>query len=122
MSAKEVSDGLATLREHVALTGVVGDVPALLATVDRVEAGLAAKRAAEAEHRAAARARAAEQREALVAEAERIAAQPPGSTQWKTSGERMRTLLEEWKQHQRTGPKLDKDRRDRPVAAVQPRP
>ncbi|HSF99096.1 MAG TPA: DUF349 domain-containing protein, partial [Ornithinibacter sp.] len=49
-----------------------------------------------------------EQREALVAEAERIAAQPAASTQWTTSGERMRALLAEWKQHQRTGPKLDK--------------
>jgi hypothetical protein len=108
VSAKEVGDGLTTLKEHVESTGVVGDIPALLATVDRVEAGLAAKRAAEAEQRAAARAQAAEQREALVAEAEKIAGQPPGSTQWKTSGERMRALLEEWKQHQRTGPKLDK--------------
>lgn len=108
VSAKEVADGLATLKEHVETTGVVGDLPALLATMDRVETGLAAKRSAEAEQRAAARAQAAGQREALVAEAEKIAAQPPGSTQWKTSGERMRTLLEEWKQHQRTGPKLDK--------------
>ena len=71
-------------------------------------AGLEAKRAHEAEHRAAARAEAAEQREAIVAEAEAIAAQPPGSTQWKTSGERMRALLDDWKQHQRTGAKLDK--------------
>ena len=108
VSAKEVADGLATLKEHVETTGVVGDIPALLATVERVEAGLGAKRAHEAEHRAAARAEAAEQREAIVAEAETIAGQPPGSTQWKTSGERMRALLDEWKQHQRTGAKLDK--------------
>ncbi len=108
VSAKEVADGLSTLKEHVETTGVVGDIPALLATVERVEAGLGAKRAHEAEHRAAARAEAAEQREAIVAEAETIAAQPPGSTQWKTSGERMRALLDDWKQHQRTGAKLDK--------------
>jgi hypothetical protein len=108
VSAKEVADGLATLKEHVETTGVVGDVPALLATVERVQAGLEAKRAAEAEHRAAARAEATVQREAIVVEAEQIAAQPAASTQWKTSGERMRALLEQWKQHQRTGPKLDK--------------
>jgi Domain of Unknown Function (DUF349) len=108
VSAKEVADGLSTLKEHVGSTGVVGDIPALLATVERVEAGLAAKRASEAEHRAVARAQAAEQREAIVAEAETIAAQPPGSTQWKTSGERMRALLDSWKQHQRSGVKLDK--------------
>ena len=108
VSAKEVADGLATLKQHIETTGVVGDIPALTATVERVEAGLAAKRTHEAEHRAAARAEAAEQREAIVAEAEAIAAQPPGSTQWKTSGERMRALLDDWKQHQRSGAKLDK--------------
>ena len=108
VSAKEVADGLATLKQHVESTGVVGDLAALDATIERVEAGLAAKRAVESEQRAAARAEAAEQREALVAEAETIAAQPPGSTQWKTSGERMRALLEEWKRQQRSGVKIDK--------------
>ena len=58
VSAKEVADGLTTLKEHVETTGVVGDIPALQATVERVEAGLEAKRAHEAEHRAAARAEA----------------------------------------------------------------
>ncbi len=108
VSAKEVADGLATLREHVESTGVVGDLPALQAAVERVAAGLDAKRAQEAEQRAAARAEATAQREAIVAEAEQIAGQPAASTQWKTSGERMRALLDAWKQHQRTGAKLDK--------------
>ena len=108
VSAKEVADGLATLREHVESTGVVGDIPALQAAVERVAAGLDAKRAQEAEQRAAARAEATAQREAIVAEAEQIAGQPAASTQWKTSGERMRALLDAWKQHQRTGAKLDK--------------
>ncbi len=108
VSAKEIADGLTTLREHLADANVVGDLAALDATADRVETGLAAKRAAEAEERAAARAEATVVREAIVDEAEKIAAQPPGSTQWKTSGERMRALLDQWKQHQRSGVKLDK--------------
>ena len=108
VSAKEVADGLTTLREHVESTGVVGDIPALQAAVERVAAGLDAKRAQEAEQRAAARAEATAQREAIVVEAEQIAGQPAASTQWKTSGERMRALLDAWKQHQRTGAKLDK--------------
>ncbi|WP_240917930.1 DUF349 domain-containing protein [Phycicoccus sp. HDW14] len=108
VSAKEVADGLATLKEHLEQANVVGDLPALHATVERVEQGLEAKRAAEAEHRRVARAEAATAREAIVAEAETIAAQPPGSTQWKQSGERMRALLDEWKGHQRGGAKLDK--------------
>ncbi len=108
VSAKEVADGLSTLREHVESTGVVGDIPALQAAVERVAAGLEAKRAQEAEQRATARAEATAQREAIVVEAEQIAGQPAASTQWKTSGERMRALLDAWKQHQRTGAKLDK--------------
>ena len=108
VSAKEVADGLKTLKEHIAEAHVVGDLAALDATVERVEAGLADKRTAENEARQAARAQAATEREAIVAEAERIAAQPPASTQWKQSSERMRALLDEWKQHQRSGAKLDK--------------
>ncbi|HEX6917234.1 MAG TPA: DUF349 domain-containing protein [Phycicoccus sp.] len=108
VSAKEVADALMTLKDHVEQANVVGDLPALHATVARIEAGLADKRAAESEQRQAARAHAAAEREEIVAEAERIAAQPPASTQWKQSGEHMRTLLDRWKQHQRSGPKLDK--------------
>ena len=108
VSAKEVADGLKTLRGHIAEAHVVGDLEALEATVQRVDTGLTAKRDAESEQREAARAVAAAEREALVAEAEKIAAQPREKTQWKQSGERMRALLEEWKTHQRTAAKLDK--------------
>jgi hypothetical protein len=108
VSAKEVADGLATLKEHVDQAGAVGDLQALSATVERIEAGLGSKREAEAEQRQRARAEASTQREAIVAEAERIAAQPPGATQWKRSGEQMRALLDQWKQHQRNAPKLDR--------------
>ncbi len=107
--AKEVADGLKTLREHLVDANVVGDLAALEARTEQVGAGLDAKRAVESEHRAKARAEATEQREGIVAEAEQIAAQPVGSTQWKTSGERMRALLDQWKAHQRSGVKLDKN-------------
>ncbi|HYN29300.1 MAG TPA: DUF349 domain-containing protein [Dermatophilaceae bacterium] len=106
--AKEVAESLTALQERIAGAHVVGDLAALDATVADIESGLATKREAESAQRAAARAEAAQRREAIVAEAEHIAGQPPASTQWKTSGERMRALLEEWKQHQRSGPKLDK--------------
>ena len=42
-------------------------------------------------------------------EAETIAAQPEAKIQWKTSGTRMRALLDEWKSLQRNGPKLDRE-------------
>ncbi len=108
VAAKEVEGGLSTLKEHIGQGGVVGDLEALDAAVARIEASLGGKRAAEAEQRQQARAQAAQEREAIVAEAERVAAQPPGSTQWKRSSEQMRALLDQWKQHQRSAAKLDK--------------
>lgn len=108
VTAKEIAEGLAAVKEHRARANVVGDLPALDARIAEIEAELAAKREQESAARAAARDEAAQAREELVAEAERIAGQPPGSTQWKTSGDRMRALLEDWKNAQRSGPKLDK--------------
>ncbi len=108
VTAKEVADGLGTLKDHLEGANVVGDLPALDATVTAIEEGLAAKRETESAERAKAKELAAAERERIVLDAERIAGQPAGSTQWKTSGEQMRTLLEEWKSHQRRGPKIDK--------------
>ena len=108
VQAKEVADGLSTLKEHIAGANVVGDLAALEATVADIESGLKHKREAEQALRAQARAAATLEREAIVAEAEQIAGQHPDQTQWKQSGERMRALLDQWKQHQRSGTKLDK--------------
>jgi hypothetical protein len=105
--AKEVAEGLATLRTCVDEARVVGDLAGLQQRLATIEESLATKRAQEQQERAAARAEAARVREEIVAEAEKIAGQPAGSTQWKQSGERMRQLLDEWKSQQRTGTKLD---------------
>jgi hypothetical protein len=108
VTSKEVADGLGTLKEHLEGANVVGDLPALDATVTAIEQGLAAKRETESAERAKAKEQAAAERERIVLDAEHVAGQPAGSTQWKTSGEQMRALLEEWKSHQRRGPKIDK--------------
>ncbi|GAA4122519.1 hypothetical protein GCM10022415_26660 [Knoellia locipacati] len=108
VSAKEVGEGLNTLKEHIAEAHVVGDLAALDTRVAGIEAALVTKRETEQAARAEARAAAAAEREAIVAEAEAISGQDPEQTQWKQSGERMRALLDQWKQHQRGGAKLDK--------------
>ncbi len=109
MPAKEAAAALARLREQVATARVVGDLPALSTRLDTVAAALEQRRAQVAEQRAAAKASATAEREALVAQAEQIAATPHGSAAWRTGGARLRTLLEEWKSAQRSGPRLDKD-------------
>ncbi|WP_427385399.1 DUF349 domain-containing protein [Janibacter sp. G56] len=109
VTAREIHDGLKSLKEHTAEPMVVGDLPKLAELVESVETGLAAKREAEATDRAAAKLKAGAEREALVAEAEAIAGQPEQKIQWKVSSARMRELLDVWKEHQRTTVRLDKD-------------
>ena len=109
LSAKDAAEGLAKLREHCAEAHVVGDLAALDELVAKIETAVEARRETEAAERSIAKARAAAEREAIVAEAEQIAAQPENKVQWKASGARMRELLEEWKRHQRSAVRLDRD-------------
>jgi hypothetical protein len=109
LSAKDAQDGLAKLREHIGEAKVVGDLAALDAKVAEIEQAVAGRRESEAAERTRARESARQEREALVVEAESIAGQPENRIQWKASGARMRALLEEWKQHQRTGARLDRE-------------
>ena len=109
LSAKDATEGLAKLREHCAEANVVGDLVGLDAKVTEIEGLVAARKATETAERNAARAAAAVEREAIVAEAEKIAGQPESKVQWKSSGARMRELLDDWKKHQREGARLDRE-------------
>lgn len=109
VASKDLADGLKAVREHASGANVVGDLAALDALLGAIEQEIAAKRAAETEARAQAKAEAMATREALVAEAEKIAGQPPERIQWKSSGERMRALLDSWKEQQRGRVRLDKE-------------
>jgi hypothetical protein len=109
LSAKDAQEGLTKLREHIGEAKVVGDLAALDAKVGEIEQAVAARRETEAAERSKAREVARQEREAIVVEAEGIAAQPENRIQWKASGARMRALLDEWKQHQRSGPRLDRE-------------
>ncbi|GMA39650.1 DUF349 domain-containing protein [Mobilicoccus caccae] len=109
LSAKEGADGLTRLREAVGDLRAVGDFPALYVRIEDIATAVEVRRTTEAQERTAARAEALTVREAIVAEAEKIAAQPEEKVQWKSSSARMRALLEEWKSAQRGGPKLDRE-------------
>lgn len=109
VASKDLADGLRTLRAHAQDANVVGDLAALSATLDAIEAEIASKREAESAARAAAKAEAQGVREGIVSQAEAIAAQPLERIQWKTSSETMRALLDTWKELQRGRVRLDKD-------------
>ena len=73
---------------------MVGDIDGLAARLDRL-AGVAEEKAGEARAaREAARGEALARKTALVEEAEKIAAE---STGWKTAGDRLKEILDEWK-------------------------
>lgn len=110
--AAELRRTIATVREHLEARNTVGDINSALARLSEFEAdvtALEAKAQAEVEQE---RSAALNEREALVAEAEVIAAQDPAKTQWKTSSTRMNELFDAWKLAQREGPRLGKHGED----------
>lgn len=108
VGGKEAGDLLSALTEHTTEPAVVGNLPALHEKVAAISALVDERRAGEAAERAAAKEAAAAEREAIVAEAEAIAATPENKIQWRQSSDRMRTLLDDWKGHQRGSARLDK--------------
>jgi hypothetical protein len=73
---------------------VVGDLDGLAARIDKLVSVAESKTAEARAAREVARGEALARKTALVEEAEAIGAE---STQWKSAGDRMRTILDEWK-------------------------
>lgn len=103
LSAKDAATAIGHLREQVDAGHAVGDLASLARRLDGLEAVVEARR----EERKAARARQSEEaraaKEALVAEAEELAA----SEQWRAAGERLRGLVDTWKGLPRLDRKTD---------------
>lgn len=91
---KQALSTLRQLRDGLDEQHVVGDVVGLAAKLDYLlaKAGLAVDAAKQAKE--AARTEATARKQALVEEAEKIASE---ATQWKTAGDRLRAILDEWK-------------------------
>lgn len=92
--ARKIKAHASALTETLPTASVLGDIDAVAARltslIDQAGATVAADRSRRDEHRAGQTAR----KEALAAEAEELAA---NSTQWKTAGDRLREILDEWK-------------------------
>ena len=95
--AADANHSLATVRRiraSLADAHVVGDIDALAARLDKL-ATVAEEKANEAKAaKEAARSEALARKTALVEEAEKLAAE---STGWKTAGDRLKEILDEWK-------------------------
>ncbi|MFH8790154.1 DUF349 domain-containing protein [Streptomyces roseoverticillatus] len=103
LSAKDAMTAIGHLRTQVDEHHAVGDLDALRTRLDKLVATVEARR----EERKAAKAKQADEartaKEALVAEAEELAA----SEQWRSAGERLRALVDIWKGLPRLDRKAD---------------
>jgi hypothetical protein len=107
MVPQDACEAVKKLRQQVADLNGVGDLAALAASVEQIEPlieghreAYEAKKAAESVAKAARREQILVEKEKIVAEAESLAL----SESWKATGDRLKTLLDEWK----AAPRLDK--------------
>lgn len=112
LAAKEVDQSITSLQAALKEPAAVGDLDALRARLATVAAAAQERRAAAAAEREAARAEALAARTAVVEQAEELAQADPSRTQWRQAGETLRSLLDEWKEAQRRGPRIDKASED----------
>jgi len=92
--ARKIRAAAATLAESLPTANVLGDLDALAARLAAISEQAAETAAAERARRDEARAAQIARKEALAVEAEELAA---NATQWKSAGDRMRAILEEWR-------------------------
>ncbi len=91
---KQTLSRVRTLRDELGAPTVVGDLDGLMTLLDHLQRQAQDSLAGAKAAREQARARASARKEALAEEAEQIGAE---STQWKAGGDRLRTILDEWK-------------------------
>lgn len=108
LAVKEIDQTLTKLAEELAEPAAVGDLAGLRARLDALRSVAAERRAAAETERAAARAVVLAERTQIVEQAEKIAGTDPERIQWRPAGELLRVLLDQWKEAQRSGPRLDR--------------
>ena len=94
ISPDEAASTIRSVRSQVAEANAVGDLPGLCAKLDELLPVLAAQRESRRAEKAKRQGEAREEKEKLAAEAEKIAA----GSDWKHGANRLRELLDAWKQ------------------------
>ncbi|GJF09855.1 hypothetical protein NGTWS0302_24820 [Mycolicibacterium cyprinidarum] len=92
--ARKIRAAASALAESLPTAHVLGDIDSLAARLQTVVEHADSASAAEKAKRDEARAERTARKEALAAEAEELSA---NSVQWKSTGDRLRAILEEWK-------------------------
>ncbi|QGQ20983.1 DUF349 domain-containing protein [Cellulomonas sp. JZ18] len=108
LSVKEIDQTLTKLTQELAEPAAVGDLDGLRTRLDGLRERAAERRAQADAERQAAREAAVAARTRIVEQAEKIATTDPARLQWRPAGEQLRALLEQWKEAQRQGPRIDR--------------
>jgi hypothetical protein len=94
LSASAAMSNIDKLRDSVREAHAVGDLDSLMGRLDALADRAEERKVEQKQAQEQARGQAREIKERIVAEAERVAAE---TTHWKSGGERMLQLIEEWK-------------------------
>lgn len=94
LSASAAMSSIDKLRDSVKDANVVGDLDSLMKRLDKLSGRAEERKVEQKQAQEQARGQARQVKERIVAEAERVASE---TTHWKSGGERMLQLIEEWK-------------------------
>lgn len=109
---QELQKTLNQLDETIAARQMVGDMAKLRDQSKQLRNALAERQARMQAEREKAIAEQQAAREKIVDEAEKVSAQESEKTQWKQSTARMRELFDEWRDVQKSGPRLPRSIED----------
>lgn len=112
IAVKEATSTLATLTEQLVEPAAVGDLPALRERLAVLASQADALQAEARKAKEAARAQAITERTAIVEQVEAIAATDAARIQWRDATAKVTALLDEWKEAQRTGVRIDRPTED----------
>lgn len=106
--ANDVARSVAALQKQLDGANAVGDFAALRGRLQALGGSVSELTEQQQEETRAQLAQAIAERESIVVEAERLAAQDPKQIQWKQTQAALDELFARWQQHQQTGPRLPK--------------
>jgi hypothetical protein len=107
--AADVAKAVKALAGTISTANAVGDLAALQARIEALGGAVTELTEKQTEESKAAVAAALAEREALVVEAETLAAQDPAKAQWKQVTATLDDIFARWQKHQADGPRLPKN-------------
>ncbi|QNE46899.1 DUF349 domain-containing protein [Glaciihabitans sp. INWT7] len=108
-AASDVAKTISALKTTVASANAVGDLPSLTKRLDALDGAVSELTEKQTAETKAATEAALAEREALVVEAEKLAAQDPAKAQWKQVSATLDDIFARWQKHQADGPRLPKN-------------